>query len=91
MISIVLLGIGASLFTEAVTWLDSKLSNSTLHGHAAFLLALAMSVIVGIAKVTISHLGIDLSHVVALVSEVFAVSQVWFYLIQQKIGFTVPS
>lgn len=83
------LGIGSSIAAEIVFWLNKKLSGTVLKGTGAFLFATAVAFVVALVKVGFSGVNFSWSELGAFFSQVFTVSQVWFYLITSKLGLVV--
>lgn len=80
-------GIGASLVTEAITWVNKKLTKTVLAGRGSFIVIFVISFVAAAV-----HLGFDFSSWTAVwqkVAEVFTVSQLWFTLIATKLGIEV--
>lgn len=87
-----LIGIAVSLFTEAITWLDKKLSGTTLKGDGAFILSAAIAFFAAAVQVAIAFPGpLSLSALGLYFAQVWAVSQVFFIGIYQMLGLDVSS
>lgn len=84
----ILLGIGSSLLTEAIAWVNQKLSTTPLAGKGAFIVSLAMALAISSVKLSVAH-QLDLTHLVDSVTKIWAASQVWFYLIATQVGIEV--
>jgi hypothetical protein len=91
MVTTILLGIAASLVTEAVRWIDKKLVGTKLEGRGAFLLAFSISFVIAAFKVTIFDRVPPLADAMRSAwltfGAIFALSQVWFQLIAKTFGF----
>ena len=86
-----LLGIGVSLFSELVTWLNKKLTGTVIQGDAAFIIVLVLSIVVAVVKTVVLPL-LPSSYMVSmglLFAEVFASSQIFFKLFSSKVGLVV--
>jgi hypothetical protein len=85
-----LLGIASSLVAELVTWINKKLSGTVMKGNGAFIVALLIALVGGGIKVLLDGFKItDWSTFGTYFAQVFAISQIWFYLIAQKLGLQV--
>lgn len=96
MLTTIILGILSSSIAEIVTALNKKLDGTVLKGDAAFLVALAMALPVALLKeILMPHFTFaDLTNYTKLVadfSEVFAISQVYFMFVVQKLNLDVSS
>lgn len=92
MLPTLLIGIAVSLFTEAVTWLDSKWSGTVLKGDAAFILSAAIAFFGAAIEVAFNFHGtLSISAIGLYFAQVWAVSQVFFVGIYQTLGLDVPS
>lgn len=92
----ILLGILSSVAAEVVTALNERLKNTVLKGDGAFLLAFGMAAVgAAIKEVMLPGFQIsDLTNMTKLAadfSEIFAVSQVYFLLVMQKLNLDVQS
>jgi cystathionine beta-lyase/cystathionine gamma-synthase len=90
----ILLGILSSVFAEIVTALNKHLQGTVLKGDAAFLVAFGMALVASIVhEVMVPGFQIAMllnwQTMVATFSEVFAVSQVYFLFIMQKLQLDV--
>lgn len=91
-----LLGIISSVLAEVVTALNKKLQGTVLTGDGAFIVAFAIAMVGGVVKeiMTPAFEFSDLFNLSMLTSDcaqVFAVSQVYFLLVAQKLNLDVPS
>lgn len=92
----VLLGIAASLFTEVATAINKVLNNTVLKGDGAFGLAFGMAFIAAIIKEMMMP-GFTFGELTNLVqlgqffSETFAISQIFFLMIYQRLGLDINS
>jgi len=79
-------GIGSSLLTEAITWVNKKLSNTLLRGRGSFIVIFVISFVAAWI-----HQGnfSNWKDLYLQASQIFAVSQVWFVLIATKAGIEV--
>lgn len=91
LLGIVLLGIGASLATEAITWLNALLNKTVLKGDGAFILAIVVSFIFGFFKVYLTGTPMTLTNLSIVWTQTFAISQVAFVFIVNWLGLTVQS
>ncbi len=91
LLAIAILGILASIATEAITWLNAKLSGTVLKGKAAFILAIFVSLAAAFMKEVVSAGAPNLSHLGIYFSQVFAASQVFFVLIVEWLGLDVKT
>lgn len=90
MLTTIGLGILASLASEAITWLNSKLSGTVLKGDGAFLLAAFIALIGAGFKVWYS--GIPLNNLRLLwdsFAQVWVISQVFFIAVVQALNIDV--
>ncbi len=82
--NIFLLGIAASILTEAISWVNKKIQGTPFKGDGAQIVILIISFIGAIVRVLISgYQVIDFPTLLALFSQVYAVSQVYFLFIGQ--------
>lgn len=92
-----LLGIASSIATEVINGINAKLNNTVLKGDGAFILAAAVAfVIAGIQAaftvgINFTNPGAFLSSVATYGSQVWAVSQIFFVGIYQKLGLDLNS
>lgn len=91
-----LLGILSSVAAEVVTAINAKLENTVLKGDGAFLLAFGMALPAAILKEIMMpgfdfHMLLNYQQLGVNFSEVFAVSQVYFLLVMQKLNLDVPT
>ena len=92
----ILLGIISSTLAEVVTAINKRLQGTVLQGDAAFLIAFGMAMVGAIAKEVMAPgftIG-DLTNWQSLVQtfgEVFAVSQVYFIFVVEKLHLDVQS
>lgn len=89
-------GVVSSMAAEVVTALNKRLQGTVLQGDAAFLVALGMAVVGGTFKEVMApgFQWSDLMNIAKLAtdwSEVFAVSQVYFLLVVEKLNLDVQS
>ena len=87
----IVLGIVVSLASEAITYINKKLTSTLLAGKAAFIVAGGVAFIGGAFKVLLLP-QIPANYIQAVTSnatQIFAVSQVWFVLIYQALGLDV--
>lgn len=89
-LGIAILGILASVATELITYINSKLNGTVLTGKGAFLLAIVLSLVGGIVKVWIAG-DWSWGSISTDFAQVFAVSQVFFVFILQWLGIDTPS
>lgn len=92
----ILLGILSSVATEVVTAINARLQNTVLKDDGAFLLAFGMAVPAAIIKEIVApgfvwHDLTNFHHLYASFGEVFAVSQVYFVFVAQKLNLDVKS
>lgn len=81
---IILFGIGASFLTEIISWVNNKLSNTTLKGMGAQLTIFAISLIGALIKILVAgNLDFDFKTIGELFSQIYATSQVYFLAIGQ--------
>lgn len=94
MLTIILLGVFTSFLSEAITWINAKLDNTILKGDAAFLIALAMAIVGATVKELMTP-GFSFatlhnwSALTQTATEVWAVSQLYFYFIVKKLNLDV--
>lgn len=94
--TIVLLGIVTSTVAEVVTALNKKLTGTLLQGDAAFLIAFGLAFVGAIIK-EIAMPGFNLgmltnwAALTQTFGEVFAVSQVYFMFVVQKLNLDVQA
>jgi hypothetical protein len=82
---VLLLGVGSSVASEALTWLGKKLAGTVLQGQAAFILSLVCAFGVGVYKTLQSGNSFtDWTSLVKFTAEAFGFSQVFFQLIYSK-------
>lgn len=92
----VLLGIAASLFTEVATAINKILNNTVLKGDGAFVLAFGMAFVAAVIDFivqpgfTLSSLS-SWSTLVSDFGQVFTISQIFFFVIYQKLGLDINS
>ena len=90
----ILLGILSSTVAEIVTALNKKLAGTVLKGDGAFIIAFGVALPAAVLKevlapnFTFSEL-LNYQHLLADFSEVFAISQVYFLFIVQKLNLDV--
>lgn len=91
-----LLGILSSVATDVVAALNLKLKGTVLEGDAAFLVAFGIAFPLALVKEMLApafHFA-DLTNLTILAqnfSEVFAVSQAYFYLIAKQLNLRIPA
>lgn len=92
-----LLSIASSIATEIVTAINAKLNNTVLKGDGAFILSFVVAFVIAAFKVAFTT-GIDLHNPAAFLaslsvygSAVFAVSQIFFVGVYQKLGLDLSS
>lgn len=94
MLTTILLGIGSSIASEIVTWLNKKLQGTVLKGDGAFILTFAIALAGALIK-QMTTPGFELSDIkdYAALSqtfgEIFTVSQVYFVFVAKKLGIEV--
>ncbi|MCL5073492.1 MAG: hypothetical protein M1308_21755 [Actinobacteria bacterium] len=73
--------------------MNKKLGGTVFQGLGAFLFATFVAFVIGIVRVGIDSrfTELDWSTVVSYFTQVFTVSQVWFYLIVQKLSLDVKA
>lgn len=89
LLAVAAFGILASLATEAVTWLNKKLSATVLAGDGALILAIVVSFLGGIADVLYTGTSLTWANLGVAWTEIFSVSQVVFAFIVKKFNIDV--
>ncbi len=90
MLTTLSIGILSSLATEAVNWLNVKLTNTVLHGKGAFTLALFVSFIGASFQVVHSGASLfDLQTLGTTFAQVWTVTQVFFIFVVQNLKLDV--
>jgi hypothetical protein len=91
MISSILIGFGASIVTEIITWINKKATGTVFSGQGAFIIALIVAVILAIIKVLIFPLipTAVVQQFTLQAGLVFSASQVFFYWIIKMFNLTV--
>lgn len=85
-------GIVSVLATEAVTWIDKKISGTVLKGDGAFLLSAAVAfVIAGVKFFLTPGVALSWSTFGADAAQIFAASQLIFIGVYQKLGLDISS
>ena len=93
-VTTILLGIAASVFTEVATALNKLLNGTVLKGDGAFLLAFAMAFVAALIKeamlpgFTFGEL-LNFQQLGAFFAETFTVSQVFFLAIYARLGLNI--
>lgn len=90
---VALLGLGSSVLTEAISWLNAKLNGTgltALKGKASLLVVITISFAVAIIQTAVAG-SFTLSNIGKDWAEIFATSQVVFAFIIDQFGFTVPT
>jgi hypothetical protein len=91
-----LLGIAASLFTEVATAINKVISGTVLKGDGAFILAFGIAFIAAVIDFVTTP-GFTLSSItswgsfVADFGQIFTISQIFFFVIYQKLGLDINS
>lgn len=85
---IILSGIGASLFQEAVNFVNAKIKGTSLDGRGAVIVSLLLAFLIAFFKVILSEKVATWTDIFTLTAQVWTVSQVWFLLIYEKWGKT---
>ncbi|MDE2015937.1 MAG: hypothetical protein KGI72_05440 [Patescibacteria group bacterium] len=88
-----LLGIATSVVSELASWFNKKVVGTPLQGYGAFVVVLLFSFVGALAKITYTggFSGDTTQQLIQSFSEVFAVSQVYFYLIAKTLNLKVQS
>lgn len=89
-LTLLFVGIAASLFTEVATWLNLKLSATVLKGDGAFLLAAIVALAFAIVQFFATGGG-TLSTFVSHFTEIWASSTAFFLVILQTCGIDVSA
>ena len=91
MLTVLTVGVLASVAAEIVVWLNKQLTNSVLRGKASFLLALVASLVgAGVKVLFFDHASVtDLATLGVAFSQVWTVAQVFFVLIVQSLKLDV--
>lgn len=92
----ILLGILSSVATEVVTAINAKLEGTVLKGDGAFILSFGIALPAAIVKEFMMpgfdfHMLLNYQQLAANFSEIFAISQVYFLFVAQKLGLDLPS
>ena len=92
MLTLALLGVASTVATEVVTWLNKILSGTVLKGLGAFILSLVVSVAIASGQVILAGPGVmTWAQFIADLAQIWAVSQVVFVLVIQKLNLDLPS
>ncbi len=85
------LGVASSIAAEVIVWLNKKFNGTVLQGLGAFVLATFIAFVGAMVKIAFQTnvTSIDWATLASYFSQVFTVSQVWFYVIVQKLGLDV--
>lgn len=92
----IIFGILSSLATEIVTAINAKLQNTVLKGDGAFFLAIALAFPAAIVKEIVTpgfswDMLLNVQQIGTNFGLIFGISQVYFYLIAQKLNLDIPS
>lgn len=90
MLTTVLLGIGASIFTEIVTFLNKKFNRTVFNGNGAFILAALIALIFALVKQYVVP-TVAWETFVSQFTMIWASSQVFFIAILQAFNLDVKS
>lgn len=85
--TIVLLGIAASIATEIVTWINARLTNTVLKGDGAFLLAFVIALILATWHFIVT--GGSFVDFGTSVATIWASSTAFFYIVVQGLGLDI--
>jgi hypothetical protein len=100
MITTILLGILSSYAAELVTAINKRLQGTVLSGEGAFLIAFGMALPAAILKEVLMpgfdwHTLLNWQQLIATFTEAFAVSQIYFLFVMEKlhldVGTTPPN
>jgi hypothetical protein len=83
------LGVISSIAAEVVTWINKKVNGTVLQGDGAFFVAAAMSLVAATYHVWAMGAITDWHSLWMSFTQIWAVSQVFFLVIVQKIGLDV--
>lgn len=97
MIETIIIGIGSSAATEAITWLNKKLMGTLLDGKGAFLLSLAVALVGATAKVFATGIALPAGindtagwgTLFSQFAQVWVVSQLYFTYVTKTLGIDV--
>lgn len=90
-VTTILLGIAASVFTEVATAINKVLSGTVLKGDGAFLLAFGMAFVAALVKEAMMpgftfDMLLNFQQLGAFFAETFTVSQIFFLAIYARLG-----
>ncbi len=82
----ILLGIGSSLFTEAVTWLNKKLRNTVFKGNGAYILSILISIVLASISTVWEGNIQSVKDFVSSFGMIWATSQIFYNFILAKVA-----
>ena len=91
MLTTLSLGVLASVATEAVTWINKKLSGTVLKGNGAFLLAAVVALIGGAFQVWQSGVPFAWGSLYTSFAQIWVISQGFFLIVVQTLNLDVSS
>ena len=90
--NIILISIILSESQKIISAINKKLQGTTIEGQAGFILSISLALIVAAIKIFfIDHQVINWNNFGSVFSEVWAMSQIYFKLITQKLNLNIPS
>ena len=90
MLSVFLLGIFVSVFTELATLINKKINGTVLQGKAAYFMALAIAVVFAVGKTLLaSHPTWSVG--LASLAGIYTSSEIFFNVILTTVGLTVSA